>query len=129
MTYLLTFLQSNFLEVPFYCAFHYRFRTMQGPGTSFDRVLRSVLITTASNAISHPIVFFVILARGSGLTWGGGILLAEAFAIGSEIFLHSLALSPKGRREILYVALSSLLANLVSWELGPILTWFTFLKP
>lgn len=102
---------------------------MQEPSTVDDRLLRSLLTTTVSNAITHPIVFFVILAKGSDLTWGSGILLAEAFAIIAETFLHCFALNVRSRRKFLVVVIASALANLVSWELGPLLTWASFLRP
>ena len=88
----------------------------------------SVCITTFANAITHPIVFFILLSSGSRLNWLSGILLAEAFAVVMEVIIHGYALRPSTKRAWLVLATGSLIANLVSWEFGPILTWLTVLK-
>ncbi len=121
MSYLLTYLQSNFLEVPFFCVAHHLLSTKRN-------LWSSVLTTSLANAITHPIVFFVWLSSGSHLNWLSGILFAEAFAIIGEIALHGYALGLHCRRDWMLVAVGSLIANLVSWELGPILTWLSFLR-
>ncbi|MBL7687510.1 MAG: hypothetical protein JNJ49_05705 [Bdellovibrionaceae bacterium] len=121
MSYLLTYLQSNFLEVPFFCVAHYFLGTKKN-------LWSSVLTTSFANAITHPIVFFVWLSSGSQLNWLSGILAAEAFAVIGEIALHGYTLGLHQRREWFIIAIGSLSANLISWELGPILTWLSFLR-
>lgn len=124
MSYLLTYLQSNFLEVPFFCLAHHFLSTKKN-------LWSSVLTTSFANAITHPIVFFVWLSSGSQLNWLSGILAAEAFAVIGEIVLHGYAFGLHRlhqRREWSIIAIGSLSANLVSWELGPILTWLSFLR-
>ncbi|MBK7890999.1 MAG: hypothetical protein IPJ84_09195 [Bdellovibrionales bacterium] len=121
MSYLLTYLQSNFLEVPFFCVAHYLLCRKKN-------LWSSVLTTSFANAITHPIVFFVWLSSGSHLNWLNGILIAEAFAVIGEIALHGYALGLHGKREWFIIGIGSLSANLVSWELGPILTWLSFLR-
>ncbi len=127
MSYLLTYLQSNFLEVPFFFIAHSLMgvRTTKRLGMSLGM---SVLITTFANAITHPLVFFLWLSSGLQLTWFGGILLAEAFAVVTETALHGYTMKPHTKQGWFVLAAGSIIANLVSWEFGPILTWLTILK-
>lgn len=108
MTYLYTFLQSNLLEVPFYYAFYRR-------GLSLREVL---LLVTLANLITHPFIFFGICAVGLSLLVS--TLLAELIAIGGEPLLHGY-----GRRAVwsMQPLVASLIANLASWQLAPLLTW------
>lgn len=129
MTYLLTFLQSNFLEVPFYFVTHAF--TCKSNGPILRRLGRSVLRTSFANLITHPIVFFGFLGSGSttGFSWLHGILFAECFAIVGEMFIHAASFDTKlDRRQWLTVFFGVAIANLVSWELGPVLTYFLFLR-
>ena len=128
MTYLLTFLQSNFIEIPFYCVAHYFLKREKWNVRDFGH---SVARTTLANLVTHPIVFFGFLGSGSttGLTWIQGICLAEIFAIVGEIFLHRFSFREKfDRKKWWILILGAIVANLVSWELGPCLTYFAFLK-
>ena len=129
MTYLLTFLQSNFLEVPFYCITHALLVRSHGP--VLQRLGRSVLRTSFANLITHPIVFFGFLGSGgtTGLTWLQGILFAEAFAVIGETFIHAASYEEKFvSRQWVSLFGGAVVANLMSWELGPILTYFSFLR-
>jgi hypothetical protein len=109
VSYLLIFAQSNALEWPLFLLLLIRH-------LSWKRVL---LHTTIANSITHPIVFFGFM--NSGWTYLWAVLLAELFAIFGETLIH------KGfayRLPLLRLLVASTFANLVSWQLGPTLTWF-----
>lgn len=108
--YLYVFAQSNLLEIAFLLFLWPRVRPK---GKWFWRV-------TATNAVSHPIVFFALMKLPFGYIWN--ILIAEAFAIGFEAFVY--------RRifKLERALTASLLANLVSWQLAPPLTALLFLR-
>lgn len=110
--YLYVFLQSNLLEVPFY---HWGF------GRSLaDRWRDSLWWVTAINSLTHPIVFFVIMNLNG--TYLQNILLAEAFAIGAETaYFRFLTRSPWWR----CLAVSAV-ANVVSWQAAPALTYLAW---
>ncbi len=115
--YFYTFLQSNLLEIPIYLLF---LRLYRSPITLGDGAIK----ITFMNSITHPIVFFVL--TNMGLSYLAGILVAEAFAIGSEALYCSWALFPQiGRGRALFISAT---ANLVSWQVAPILT-FVILGP
>lgn len=108
MIYLYIFLQSNLLEVPFY---YLLFRK----NTRFSKVL---FLTTAINSLTHPIVFFIIMnMENSYLT---NILLAETFAVVIEALFFYFVLRLTVKRALL----GSLIANLVSWQFAPMITYF-----
>ncbi len=130
MTYLLTFLQSNFIEIPFYCVAHALIER-RPENFKWIRLARSACTTTFANLITHPIVFFGFLGSGSttGLTWLQGILAAEIFAVVAEAFLHRASFSRAfTTRQWLIVTCGAVIANLASWELGPWLSYYTFLR-
>lgn len=107
LAYLYIFLQSNLLEVPFYYLF---FRKQKS-------ILQTLLLVTAINSLTHPVVFFVIM--NFKMTYLTNILLAEAFAIGAEtLFFYKVCKLGGGTsfRAAFY-------ANLVSWQLAPMLTY------
>lgn len=107
MIYFFVFLLSNLLEVPVYWGF------LREQGLSFAR---SVLVVTAMNSLTHPIVFFVIM--NFRLTYLWDILLAEAFAIVSEAWiLRKVTGAGPGR-----AFGASVMANVVSWQLAPLIT-------
>lgn len=105
--YLFIFLQSNLLEVPFY------FVAFRSRGD-----FRQILIwVTAINSVTHPIVFFFIM--NFKMTYLQNILIAEAFAILAEAVFFAWFLRTAWRRSFL----ASVIANLVSWQLAPVLTY------
>lgn len=108
-SYLYVFLQSNGLELPVY-AWLYHKHSSWG---------RAILIASVANAMTHPIVFFGWL--GKPMPYLQGILLAEAFAILAETGLHRIAI-----RDLSLCFRASFIANLVSWQLGPLLTYWLF---
>ncbi len=112
--YVWIFLQSNALELPFY-AFGLR---RHGPA-------QVALTATFANSITHPIVFFGIMSAGLPRLQAIGI--AEAWAVLGEtaIFFYLL----KNKEGIGRIAIVSLWANLVSWEIAPRLTYWLFLSP
>lgn len=105
MNYLYIFTQSCLLEIPFYLIFIKRPK------------LEKTAFVFAMNSMTHPIVFFGLM--NLSMTFLQNILVAEAFAILSESFALNLLLKMDWKR----AALASLLANLVSWQLGPVLTY------
>lgn len=113
-SYSYIFLQSNFLEIPLYLYFYHQFLKTRYSLTD------QVLLVTLSNLITHPIVFFIIMALPfSFLT---NILLAESFAILGEYLIHRKLLNlPKKT-----VLKASITSNLFSWQLAPILTYAIF---
>ena len=103
------FLQSNLLELPIYL---WLWRKVPGKGWP-----EGAALFTGMNAVSHPLVFFVLLSLP--LNFLEGILLAEAVAIGAEaIFLLWFTGLGWGR-----CLGASVLANLLSWQLAPIFTF------
>ncbi|MBI3550602.1 MAG: hypothetical protein HY078_16310 [Elusimicrobia bacterium] len=106
------FFQSNALEIPVYYAF-YRGRVPLG---------RTALAATSSNLITHPIVFFGFMSSGASIL--ASILAAEAFAIAGEAFLHRRCLG--STRSLSAYLAASAAANLASWQLGPLLSYYTF---
>lgn len=115
MAYLITYFQSNGLELVFFYLLHRKLGLSKS---------RSIGLTTLSNLITHPTIFFGHMTIG--LTWLHAILIAEIFAWLSEAALQAWATQTWSRwREWLIV---SFVANLVSWELGPRLTWWLWLS-
>lgn len=110
LTYLYIFLQSNLLEVPFY---HLFFRKHQNGK-------ESLLLTTAINSLTHPVVFFVIMNFKN--TYLENILLAEGFAILSETIFFSKVLQRGWGRSFL----AATIANLISWQFAPMITYYIF---
>ena len=112
MTYFWIFLQSNLLEVPFY---FYFFRTC---GWS---LARTALFVTMMNAVTHPAVFFGIM--NLPLTYFENIVIAESFAVLVEAACLVIVLRPRDGKTALGCLVTSFVANLVSWQLAPVLTY------
>lgn len=108
--YLYIFLQSSLLETPFYYIFH----------RSKLKVTDSLLLTTTANSITHPIVFFIIMSLN--LTYIQNILIAEMFAIVMETLIHKIVCGISLKDSLL----AAIIANLVSWQLAPLLTYWIF---
>ena len=117
--YLYVFAQSNLVEVLF-LIFFYGFKRYAFSGEAFKGLIHIALVVTVANSITHPIVVFLIV-RGpwSYLT---GILAAETFAFAAEVFLHQ----PVNHQPLARRMAGSLLANLLSWQAGPVLTALVF---
>jgi hypothetical protein len=107
LSYVLLFAQSNALELPV-LAWGYR-RTQSIP--------RTLALGTLSNLITHPVVIFLFMA--SGWPHWVAVLAAEFFAVVVEAFLHVGFGDGLRLRDTL---MWSLVANLVSWQVGPLLT-------
>ena len=110
ISYLYVFIQSNLIEIVIYYLFY---RKLLG-------FSKSAMLTTFSNSITHPLVFFGFMAMGK--TYLTSILLAESFAIIGETFLHWYF----GKIGFARAATAALVANLVSWQLAPMLTYLIF---
>lgn len=108
--YLYIFLQSNILEVPIYYWF---FRRTQNAS-------QSLMTTTVMNSMTHPLVYFGFM--NLSMTYLNKILLAEVFAIISETFFYHRYL----KINIKYTFFAALLANLISWQFAPMLTYLLF---
>ena len=115
--YLWVFFQSNGLEVLF-LLFFYKFYQAKDR-ISYTDIAAKV---TLANTITHPIVLFVILKGPFTYLWA--ILIAEGFAIVAETFLHKKYLGLSLKRAFL----GSLIANLISWQFGTVLTTLIFLS-
>lgn len=109
--YFYIFFQSNLLEIP---VFFLIYRALLS-------ARYTISLVTLSNAFTHPVVIFVFL-KASSLQFIEAILVAEAFAIAVESLLHRSVT----HLSLLRVLSASLIANLVSWQLGPILTAWVF---
>ncbi|QLY24053.1 hypothetical protein [Bdellovibrio sp. KM01] len=112
LSYVYIFLQSSTIEVFVYFLFY---RKLKAFGATF-------VLTTLANTLTHPVVFFVIMA--SRLSYIEAILLAEGFAFVAETFLHAYF----GKLPLKTTWKASLTANLVSWQLAPILTYLLFIN-
>lgn len=119
LSYYYIFLQSNALEIPFYLT---AYREVMRTRSQAEKrsLLDMVLLVTLSNMITHPIVFFVIMSQKIPFLWG--ILIAESFAIIGEAFLHAKVF----KMDLRYTLTSSTIANLVSWQIGPMITYWFF---
>lgn len=115
--YFYVFFQSNGLEVLFLLWF-YRWYQKQG-GLSLKKI---GLVVTLANSITHPVVIFLIL-KGP-FTYLGGVLIAESFAVIGEVFLHRRYLGVSFKKAFL----GSLIANLISWQMGAAMTTYFFLQ-
>lgn len=107
MSYFYVFLQSNLLEIPIYLLL------LKGGW-------RRTEFVTVMNSVTHPIVFFGFM--NLPLNYLSNILLAESFAIGVETAV--LAFYAGVRAPKAFVA--SFIANLVSWQFAPVLTYLFF---
>lgn len=118
MTYLYLFLQSNLLEWPVYLWAIDSARSRANlPSWSLAR--RAIAVTVI-NSITHPVVFFLIM--NLSLPYLANILLAESFAVGVEAWLLTSYLRFRWPQALL----ASLLANLISWQIAPMLTYSLF---
>jgi len=106
--YLQIFAQSNLLEILPLLLLWPRWRPLGSVA----------LKITLINSITHPIVFFGLMRLPfSYLT---NILIAEAFAVLAEALYYR-------RLGFAHPFKASLFANLVSWQLAPVLTVYFFL--
>jgi hypothetical protein len=110
MEYCQIFLQSNLLEFPVYLCF-FKFYKFEWS------LLQGSIFTTGMNLITHPIVYFTIM--NMKMSYLHNILLAELFAIVAETFILFFSL----KRNLFPCLLASVLANLTSWQLSPMLTY------
>jgi phosphotransferase system glucose/maltose/N-acetylglucosamine-specific IIC component len=110
MNYLYTFLQSNILE---WCIYLPLLRTVR-PSWSW---LERAMFVTAMNGITHPVVFFFLM--NMKLPYLANIMIAETFAVVAEALILCSLL--KTTRTQAWSA--SLIANLISWQLAPMLTY------
>ncbi len=108
MDYFYTFLQSNLLEAIFVMGFLRK----------THRPVQVLLFVSFMNSLTHPWVFFAWM--GLPQSYLINILLAEAFAIVFEAIIYRSFIKIDLPRAFLI----SGVANLISWQLGPILTWF-----
>jgi hypothetical protein len=108
-SYVLTFLLSSTLEVPVY-AFAYRSRL------SFAKVFG---IVTLANLVTHPLVFFGFMSSRWPYLWA--VLGAELFAILAESFIHRACIPGISLKRTLHAAFW---ANIVSWQVAPMITWY-----
>ena len=113
--YFYTFFQSNGLEVLFLLFFY-----PVGKGVIKSR-WNILTIVTLGNSITHPIVLFLFL-KGP-YSYLVGVVLAESFAVISETFIHRYLLQISWGRAFW----GSLMANLLSWQLGTLMTTWFFL--
>ncbi len=120
--YLYVFLQSNSLEVPFYYLGLRSFapRLLTRSLRESERILFFICAVTAVNSVTHPVVFFGIM--NLKLTYLQNILIAETFAILSESIFMMWLLDVSKLRAIAVATI----ANLVSWQLAPLLTFKLF---
>jgi hypothetical protein len=86
------------------------------------RTWDKVIFFTMCNALTHPPVFFGFMTAPIPVL--SAILWAEAFAVIVEALLIYKFFPAK--ISIAKIFLISLVANLVSWQLSPILTWLFF---
>lgn len=108
-TYAYVFAQSCALELPVYCAFG-----LCRPWW------RGVLFVFMMNSVTHPVVFFGLM--NLPLTFLHSILVAETFAVVVEtVALHRLL-----RMSLARAAAAAALANLVSWQVAPVLTYLVW---
>lgn len=76
------------------------------------------------NSLTHPIVVFYFLADGR-FSYLSGIIYGESFAVISEAILLYFFLEKKNFHQWLGI---SLIANLISWQIAPMLSYLIFVK-
>jgi len=108
-SYAYIFAQSCALEMPVYLVFGVRKPLWQG-----------ALFIFVMNSVTHPIVFFGLM--NLPLTFVQTILIAEAFAIVTETAVLC-RLAPVSFTRAFA---ASVLANFVSWQFAPMLTYFVW---
>lgn len=106
-SYLQIFIQSMGVEA-LIIGFYFYFFKKQNP-------LKPMAFVFMINACTHPVVVFIIMKTGTYLT---SIMIAETFAWLSEAAAYKKKLFKSWKEALLL----SLLANLVSWQIGP---WVT----
>jgi hypothetical protein len=109
--YFYTFMQSHLLEFPIYFLFY------RVSNKSLGQIF---LLVFATNALTHPWVFFGFM--GVGLSYLFSVLISEVFAVMVEGHFQYEALKLPRLR----VLLAATLANLFSWQVAPILSYFLF---
>ena len=110
MDYLYLFAQSNLLEMPVYFLFLKSFQNKL-------RFIDKIIFVTGLNAITHPIVFFIIM--NLKFTYLQNIIMAEVFAVITEGIILKISID----QGFLPCFLASFFANLVSWQISPMLTY------
>ncbi len=113
MIYLFIFLQSNLLEFPVYLPCLRKLRPDLKTRTA-------AAFITGMNALTHPVVFFVLMNRSG--TYLGNVLIAEGFAVVSETLFLWKGLRVRPRTAFLV----SFAANLLSWQVAPMTTYLLF---
>ena len=112
--YLYLFLQSSCLEVPIYWLFYRRAVGLRG---TFGMV-------TTANSMTHPmVIFFFMAVKG---TWIRSVLVAELYAVVCEATLHRVGEPRLSWGDTIAAAL---VANLFSWQVAPMITYFLFYRP
>lgn len=106
-SYLQIFIQSMGMEALIIGLYFYFFKK--------QRPFKLMAFVFMLNACTHPVVVFIIMKSGVYLH---SILVAETFAWLSEAFIYKKKIS-KSWFEVIVL---SLVANLVSWQMGP---WVT----
>lgn len=114
LPYLYIFFQSNLLEIPIYWFFYKKFAGGR----------KTISLVTYTNLMTHPIVFFGFFS--SGLSYIQATLCAELFAIVTEALVHWGVLRNETTFRKTFDA--SLLANLVSWQVAPLITYVLFFR-
>jgi hypothetical protein len=117
--YLYIFCQSNALEWPV-ALMKGRIGYRQGTGAFWPQALRIIALVTLANSLTHPIVFFGFM--NSPLSYLAATLWAETFAVTAEAAVHAAVLGPS-RVTLARCLATSFAANLVSWQVAPLLTW------
>lgn len=108
MNYFLIFFQSNLLEMPIYVPF-----LIKKEAGAF----RAITLVTGMNAITHPMVFFFIM--NLKMPYLFNILCAESFAI----LVEGIMIKKITGEKILKCLFTSVLANFLSWQLSPMITY------
>ena len=106
--YLFTFVQTCCLEFPFYALF------LRGSW------LKKIAAVVALNGFTHPCVFFLIMSYKAPLLHS--LALGEAFAFSFEAWACYFFLGLKP----LHAVAAAVSANLASWQLGPLFTYWLF---
>lgn len=119
LSYFYVFMQSNLLEVPFYFMIYKEVRRLKLINIQYN-LWDFFFLVSLSNLMTHPLVFFVIMS--AKISFLSGILIAEGFAIFAEALLHHFVF----KIPLKYAFSASTLANLVSWQLGPMITYAIF---
>lgn len=121
LDYISVLVQVTLFEAPVFWMFYRKLPVERVPAfdaqTDFGKAMRVAGLVALTNACIHPLYFFGFMSSGQAYLWS--VFWGQIFAVFGDAFIQSWA----ARIPIERAIAASLVANLVSWQLTPLLTW------